>query len=79
MKTTNIGLDYCTLWFEYIGDIYIGGCCKAHDAAYEQGITRLEADWQLYSCVRDLDAPMAAAAMFAATAAFGWYFYRKRK
>lgn len=70
--------DYCTLWLDYIGEVYIGGCCKVHDLAYEKGLPRLQADWDLYACVDDLGLPVTAAAMLAATATFGWIFYRKR-
>jgi len=71
--------DYCTLWPDFIGDIWIGGCCRVHDYAYEQGLPRLEADYALGQCVSDLGLPVIGVLMAVATAICGKFFYRPRK
>ena len=72
-------MDYCTLWPEWIGDVYIGGCCKVHDLAYENSLDRIASDIALGRCVEDLGAPFTGLVMTIATAAVGWIFHKKRK
>ena len=72
-------MNYCTLWPEWIGDVYIGGCCKAHDLAYDIGLDRIASDIALGQCVEGLGLPITGIAMTIATAVFGVFFYKKRK
>lgn len=76
----NINLkDYCTFWFENIGNIYIGGCCRAHDYAYEKGLPRFQADIDLGTCVADLGAPLIGFGMSIVVMLVGWTRYKKGK
>ena len=70
--------DYCTFWPDWLGDVYIGGCCKAHDLAYANGEPRIPADILLGQCVEDLGLPAWGSLMSIAVMALGWIFYPKR-
>ena len=70
--------DYCTHWFEWIGEVYIGHCCKAHDLAYELGNPRLEADFMLVQCVWDLGLPVIGVLMGLAVMPLGWMYYKPK-
>lgn len=71
--------DYCTLWPDWIGDIWIGGCCKAHDYAYFNGLPRLEADRELEACVTNLGLPLTGLIMGLAVTLLGFPFWLRAK
>ena len=77
---TNTGpKDHCTGWFEWIGDTYIGGCCKLHDQAYEIGLPRLQSDWDLGTCVSELGLEGVGTIMMLTVMAIGWTRYKRKK
>lgn len=74
-------IDYCTLWPDWIGQVYIGVCCAAHDAAYRAGENRLLADRELAECVGGLGGialKFVGFCMGFAVTWAGWLFYRRR-
>lgn len=67
--------DYCTLWPDFVQSIWIGACCRDHDRAYAEGVSRLEADRLLGECVAALGLPVTGFLMAVGTGLFGWMFY----
>ena len=71
--SNNVG-DGCTFW----PDRTWRACCDAHDAAYSLGIDKLQADWNLLTCVLPYD-PIAAVLMFGGVSLFGWLWWLKAR
>lgn len=69
--------DYCTFWPDNLFEIDWSTCCKVHDIAYEFGLPRLDADWQLGLCVANLGAPIMGALMTVGVFIFGWVAYAR--
>ena len=70
--------DYCTLWPDWVGDIYIGACCAKHDQDFETGVPFEIANMALKVCVERLDLPGLAALMFIGVSSWvGRIFYRR--
>ncbi len=53
-------------------------CCVVHDIAYIEGMPRLDADLQLYTCVTSASGLLIALIMFIGVRLFGWAFYNKK-
>ncbi len=71
----NNGRDYCTLWFDRLGDYDISGCCLIHDEEYEDPhIPREEADENLRKCVNQVTKSNIGNIMYVGVRAFGWIF-----
>jgi hypothetical protein len=78
---------YCTGWV----DGFWGYCCKLHDLAYEIGVERAKADWDLLMCVASsasssgdawwmgLVALVMAILMFVTVRILGWLYYPHKK
>lgn len=70
------GSDWCTLFPEYIGSVYIGDACRKHDRRYENTrITRGQADRLLYRDIRRRGLYFTAFIMYIGVRLFGWVFY----
>ena len=50
-------------------------CCKRHDTAYALQNPKLEADMQLYRCVKAKRHRIIAVVMLVGVVAFGWVNY----
>ena len=52
-------------------------CCRDHDLNYgpDTGLTRKEADWIFYQCMKQYH-PYLAYPMYLAVRVFGWRFYK---
>lgn len=45
--------DWCTAWWDKIGDYDYSACCQRHDEEYaDPSVSRWEADVNLLNCVR---------------------------
>jgi hypothetical protein len=72
-------MNNCTLWPDRFGDMNWSHCCLLHDVAYDLGLPRATADWELYTCVMTAThAHWFAGLMFVAVSVFGWIFYQRR-
>lgn len=71
--------DFCTLFPEGLLGKFWGYCCYLHDKAYEALSPRLQADYELGKCVWDSGSPVTGVIMAIGTAAFGWWFYKRKK
>ena len=68
--------DYCTLFFEKIGDYDISGCCKMHDEDYENQLKpRKEADKDLRLCVNRVSHSKVGNVMLVGVRLAGWIFW----
>lgn len=68
--------DYCTLFFDKIGDYDISGCCIMHDEEYEDfDIPREVADENLRLCVNQTTKSKIGNIMFLGVRVFGWFFW----
>lgn len=67
--------DYCTGWFDRIGDADWSACCRAHDIAYGLGADKLAADIDLATCVASVAGWPMAMVMFIGVVTFGLPFW----
>jgi hypothetical protein len=65
----------CTGWF----DGYWRQCCDLHDLAYAIGAPKMQADFDLASCVAQSGHAGIAVLMLAGVTLFGWIFYPRKK
>ena len=72
-------IDHCTLWPDQFAGIYYGGCCLAHDIAYEFGLPKFGADIALFKCVASKGLPAMGFVMLIGVSVFGTVFYRVGK
>jgi len=61
----------CTGWWDGVWR----ACCDAHDAAYQAGLPKFPADFELFRCVWDTGHPVNATIMFVGVLVFGLLFY----
>ena len=68
--------DFCSNFPDNVDGVYIGGCCKEHDAAYTipgDRFARLVADKHLRACIAGRSGkPWLGTLMYVGVRMFGW-------